>query len=123
MVVPIKSHHCVICDETNPTNFYGKRKSLCKECTNKNKSKEKREDIRDKVLRPYLCILCGEEDIEKFYISNKSKCKICRDRKLIKKKKEIVVVTSMGIPVVKEITTVKKKRVFVKKKDTSMSVE
>lgn len=87
MPVPIKPYQCIMCNEKEPNNFYGGRKTLCKKCSNKPKNIYSK-DIKDKLVKPFLCEICSQDDITNFYVSNKSKCKKCIATKT-KEKKEI----------------------------------
>lgn len=71
-----KPYGCVICGETEPSNFYGGRKSLCKKCVGKHTKED-----RIRILKPYKCDICGCEDVTNFNPGYKSRCKTCISHK------------------------------------------
>lgn len=66
-----KPHLCIICDETNPEQFFKKTKSKCKKCI------ERKSSYIKKGPRPHLCIICDESSPELFRANTKSKCIKC----------------------------------------------
>jgi len=97
MPTPIKPHECVRCGETRGYFFYGKNKTLCKQCT-----KFRNELPKESLLRKFECIFCSVTEEDKFYSCNKSKCKKCLSterkqnraeaKEVIKLKPKIVIV-------------------------------
>ena len=55
-----KSHSCVLCGQTSPSEFYGHIKSFCKKCQNGKRVEEFREKKRKAVLHfGGKCVKCG----------------------------------------------------------------
>lgn len=70
-----KPHLCKICNDTNPDNFYGGKKSQCIACSKK-------------PARIHLCKTCGDANPENFGSGKKGKCKKC-SYKYVKKRDRI----------------------------------
>lgn len=69
-----KAHNCIYCQETQPHNFYGTRKTVCKKCLPAH-IKLSPEEQKRALLKPYACKICGTTDITQFHPYCKNKCR------------------------------------------------
>jgi len=61
----VKEHRCTYCNETDPSNFYGKMRSCCKDCHNQLGYTSQKEKIFDyaKSRGPVECSICGYDKL------------------------------------------------------------